>query len=80
VLLVTAMLIVPAATARNFARSAGAMFWWAMLVSVTSAIAGLLISAQDWASTATGATIILVACLWFLTSLVFSHARGDRIQ
>jgi zinc transport system permease protein len=80
VLLVTAMLIVPAATARNFARSAGAMFWWAMLVSVTSAIAGLLISAQDWASTATGATIILVSCLWFLASLVLSHARGDRLR
>jgi len=79
VLLVTAMLIVPAATARNFARSAGAMFWWAMLVSITSAISGLLISAQDWASTATGATIILVACLWFLISLFFPHGRGGHI-
>ncbi|MBU4036033.1 MAG: metal ABC transporter permease, partial [Proteobacteria bacterium] len=58
VLLVTAMLIVPAAAARNFARSAGAMFWWALLVSLTSAITGLIISAQDWANTATGATII----------------------
>lgn len=80
VLLVTAMLIVPAATARNFARSAGAMFWWALLVSVTSAIAGLLISAQTWASTATGATIILVSCLWFLISIITSFARGDRIR
>lgn len=32
VLLVTAMLIVPAAAARNFARSAGSMFWWALAV------------------------------------------------
>lgn len=80
VLLVTAMLIVPAATARNFARSAGAMFWWTLMVSVTSAIAGLLISAQAWASTATGATIILVSCLWFLISIIASFARGDRIR
>jgi zinc transport system permease protein len=80
VLLVTAMLIVPAATARNFARSAGAMFWWAMLVSITSAMTGLLISAQEWAGTATGATIILVACIWFLISIIASHIRGDGIR
>ncbi|MFA6134016.1 MAG: metal ABC transporter permease [Phycisphaerae bacterium] len=75
VLLVTAMLIVPAAAARNFARSAGGMFWWAMLVSITSAIAGLLISAQSWARTATGATIILVATAWFILSAVTSVLR-----
>jgi len=78
VLLVTAMLIVPAATARNFARSAGGMIWWALLVSATSAIAGLLISAQDWARTATGATIILVAFGWFLLSAGVAYLRGDQ--
>ncbi|MFH2043543.1 MAG: metal ABC transporter permease [Pseudomonadota bacterium] len=77
VLLVTAMMIVPAATARNFARSAGAMFWWALLISITSAIAGLIISAQDWANTATGATIILVACLWFIISVFYLLIRKD---
>ncbi len=70
VLLVTAMLIVPAATARNFASSAGSLVWWALLVSITSAVAGLMISAQDWASTATGATIVLVSFCWFLISLI----------
>lgn len=78
VLLVTAMLIVPAAAARNFARSAGSMVWWALLVSITSAIIGLLVSAQDWARTATGATIILVAFLWFVLSWVISQMRGIR--
>ena len=78
VLLVTAMLIVPAAAARNFARSAGGMVWWALLVSVTSAIAGLLISAQDWARTATGATVILVAFGWFLISSGVDLIRGER--
>ncbi|MGA2173249.1 MAG: metal ABC transporter permease [Sedimentisphaerales bacterium] len=70
VLLVTAMLIVPAATARNFARSAGSMFWWAIIVSLTSAVVGLIISAQNWAQTATGATIILCSCVWFVASVL----------
>jgi len=78
VLLVTAMLIVPAATARNFARSAGGMVWWALLVSGTSAIIGLLISAQPWADTATGATVILVAFGWFLVSAAVAALRGER--
>jgi zinc transport system permease protein len=77
VLLVTAMLVVPAAAARNFARSAGAMFWWALLVGTTSAITGLLISAQPWANTATGATIILAACGWFVLSALFSLLRSN---
>ncbi len=78
VLLVTAMLIVPAAAARNVARSAGSMFWWALLVSVSSAVIGLILSAQDWARTATGATIIMVACGWFLASLMVAACRKEQ--
>lgn len=78
VLLVTAMLIVPAATARNLARTAGTMAWWAILVSFSSALTGLLISAQDWARTATGATVILVAFGWFLLSILVVYLRGDQ--
>jgi zinc transport system permease protein len=80
VLLVTAMLIVPAATARNVARSAGSMFWWAMLVSISSAVIGLIVSAQDWARTATGATIILAACSWFLLSMVIAVMRRKQVS
>jgi zinc transport system permease protein len=75
VLLVTALLIVPAAAARNFARTAGGMFWWANAISLSSAVAGLLISAQPWARTATGATIILCAFLWFLVGLAIGALR-----
>ena len=77
VLLVTALLIVPAATARNLARTAGGMFWWSLLVSVTSAVAGLVLSAQEWAGTATGATVVLVSCGWFLLSAVLAAIRGE---
>lgn len=77
VLLVTALLIVPAATARNLARTAGGMFWWSILVSVASAVAGLVLSAQEWAGTATGATVVLVSCGWFLLSAVLAYLRGE---
>jgi len=78
VLLVTAMLIVPAAAARNLARSAGSMVWWSLLVSLSSAVIGLLISAQEWARTATGATVILVAFTWFLFSSLINLLQGEK--
>lgn len=73
VLLVTALLIVPAAAARNFARSAGSMIWWAITISITSSVGGLIVSAQDWANTATGATVVLFSFAWFLISVLFSR-------
>lgn len=78
VLLVTAMLIVPAATARNLARTAGGMFWWALLVGLSSGFAGLTLSAQEWLSTASGATVILSACAWFALSAALAALRGHR--
>lgn len=75
VLLATALLVVPAASARNFARSAGTVFWWALLVGVTSAVAGLLVSAQPWARTATGPTVVLCAFGWFLASQATAALR-----
>jgi zinc transport system permease protein len=75
VFLVTAMLIVPAATARNLARSASSLFWWALVVSVTSAVAGLILSAQPWANTATGPTVILCSSAWFFVSAVAATNR-----
>ena len=78
VFLVTALLVVPAAGARNFSRSAGAMFWWALLIRTSSAVLGLIISAQDWARTATGATIILLTCGWFACSLLASQIWRNR--
>jgi zinc transport system permease protein len=76
VLLVTALLIIPAAAAHNLARSAGGVFWWALGISFSSAVAGLVLSAQPWAGTATGATVILVTGGWFLASLVITALRG----
>lgn len=75
VLLVTAMLITPAAAARNLASSYGKMLWYSVGISLFSAIAGLLLSAQDWMRTAAGATIVLCSCVIFCISLLFRR-RG----
>lgn len=80
VLLVTALLVVPAATARNLAKSAASTFWWAVAVNLSSALLGLILSAQPWLGTATGATIILIACGWFICSLPVAWKRQDRGQ
>lgn len=76
VLLVTAMLVVPAAAGRNLAKNMRGLFWWSILISMFSSCAGLLLSAQEWLSTASGATVILVACLCFAASWLWRKIRS----
>ena len=78
VLLVTALLIVPAAAARNLSKSSGMMFWISIIIGVCSGISGLLISAQPWAETASGATIVLCACVIFCISLLFGILKPKK--
>lgn len=80
VLLVTALLIVPAAAARNIARDMRGMFWWSIAISVASGCLGLWFSAQEWLATASGATIILVACAFFAISSVIAFSGGERFR
>jgi len=63
-LLVTAMLVVPAGAGRNLARSARQQFWFSMLTGTFSGVAGLIVSSY-W-NTATGATIILFSGIIFM--------------
>ncbi|MGE0479539.1 MAG: metal ABC transporter permease [Phycisphaerae bacterium] len=72
-LLVTALLVVPAATARNLARSAGQMLWLAAAVALLAALLGLACS--YYLNSATGASIILAATLLFCGSMVVRAAR-----
>jgi len=74
VLLVTALLVIPAASARNFARTAGAVFWIAVVISLVTSVSGLVLS--DIFSTTTGATVILSMTTVFLLSTVYRQARG----
>jgi zinc transport system permease protein len=76
VLLVSAMLIVPAAAARNFARRAGSVYFYAVIIGLVSGITGLFISAAEWANTAAGATVVLINCLIFAVSCTVKFLRG----
>lgn len=78
VLLVTALLIVPAAAARNLSKSSGMMFWISIIIGVCSGMTGLLISAQPWAETASGATIVLCACAVFCISMLFGFLKPKK--
>ncbi len=78
VILVTALLILPAATARNFSRNSASMFWISLLISIVSVISGLIISAQNWANTPAGATIVLCASFLFLISLIYARCQPGK--
>ncbi len=68
-LVINSLLILPAAAARNLARSTAAYLGWALLFSFLAGIAGLIVS--FYAATATGATIVLVALGLFLLTVPF---------
>lgn len=67
ILVINALIILPAATSRNLVRSTFYYVWIASVVSIVSAIAGLITSFY-W-STASGATIVLFASSIYLLSL-----------
>jgi zinc transport system permease protein len=76
ILLVTALLVVPAATARNVARGAGAAFHLSVLVALLSSVSGLV--ASYYLDTATGATVVLAAAACFALSAAARSARSSR--
>ncbi len=73
-LILNAMLVLPAAAARNLSSSARGYAGWAVALSTVSGVAGLLLSYG--LGTATGATIVLVAMALFLGTAAW--ARGRR--
>jgi len=64
--LVTAMLVVPAATARNLAGGMAGLFWISLFCALTAGMTGILGSFY-W-DTPVGATTILIGSLFFLLS------------
>lgn len=73
VLLVTALLVIPGATARNLARSAGTAFWFAAIAALVSGVGGLLLA--DTLNTPAGATIILAMTALFLATSIVPIVR-----
>ena len=66
ILLVTALLIVPAVAGRNFARNAAGMFWYSIMVALLSSFSGIV--GSYYLNTSTGATVILFAAGFFALS------------
>ena len=69
ILVINALLVLPAAAARNLSRSTGGFFAWSVAIAMVSGVAGLV--ASFYASTATGATIVLAAMAVYLATLIF---------
>lgn len=69
ILIINAMLVVPAAAARNISPNMRAYHAWSIGIALISGLCGLVIS-YYW-NTATGATIVLVAAVFYLGSLLF---------
>ena len=74
-LLITGLLLIPAATARNISNSPNQMVFLATLVGVISVIAGLFTSLE--LNTSSGPTIIVVALILFIVSLVPLEIKGQ---
>ncbi|HSC75587.1 MAG TPA: iron chelate uptake ABC transporter family permease subunit [Pseudomonadales bacterium] len=73
VLLMTSLLIIPAAIAQRFARSPEQMAWIASITGVLAVISGLLLS---WfANSPVGPSIVLLAGIFFLNSLFINNMR-----
>ena len=74
-LLITGLLLIPAATARNISNSPNQMVFLATIVGIISVIAGLLTSLE--LNTSSGPTIIVVALILFIVSLVPLEIKGQ---
>lgn len=74
IVLVTALLIIPAATAQNIARNLSSMFWISLVVSLISVVTGMLASAV--LRTPSGPTIVLAGTALFALSLISRSLRG----
>ncbi len=75
-LLITALLIIPAAAARPFARTPEGMAVLAVALGVGSALGGLAVA---WRlDTQAGPTIVCVAAILFALSILLSRGLGQR--
>lgn len=67
-LIITSLLIIPAATARRFAKTPEAMVGFAVIVSILSVIGGLILSA--FYDTAVGPSVVICSTFLFALSLL----------
>jgi zinc transport system permease protein len=73
ILVINAMLILPASASRNMTKTTACYLWLAAGINVISGISGL--AASYYLSTATGATIVLFTMAFYMLSLVIKKFR-----
>ena len=73
-LLIAALLVIPAAAARNIARSPEQMAGIASLIGAASVFLGLVFS--FWADSPAGPTIVTVSAVCYALGLLSARARG----
>lgn len=78
VLLINALLILPAAAARNIARSAAQHALFSVIISMLSGIAGLCAAVP--LGTSVGAAVVLCAAACYALSLLLARALKLRLQ
>ena len=78
VLLITAMLIIPAATARRFSRGPEHMAISAALIGVIAVVGGLF-GSLEW-DTPAGPSMVLAAFVMFLVALMPARSRGQSAE
>ena len=74
-LMVAALVVVPAAAARNLAHSARGYLWWSMAVAFLGGAGGLAISTRLLVPTG-GAVVLAVSLIFFVTLAVGAIERG----
>ena len=78
VLLINALLILPAAAARNIARSAAQHALFSVILSLLSGVVGLCVSIP--LGTGVGAAVVLCAAVCYAITLLISRLLGRRAQ
>ena len=78
VLLINALLILPAAAARNIARSAAQHALFSVIISLFSGIAGLCAAVP--LGTSVGAAVVLCAAVCYAMSLLLARVMRIRVQ
>lgn len=73
IILVSALIIIPAAAAKSLAKNFRSLMAWSMVIGVSSAVIGLLLSFQ--LDSSSGPTIVIVATVFFLLSFIPSYLR-----
>jgi len=74
VLIINSLLVLPAAAARNMAKSMRSYHFIAIGISVFSGVSGLIVS--YYTGTATGGTIVLIAAVIFFSSFIVNRVRA----